>query len=128
MARARKKAPPPLHELETEVMEEMWRRGTATVREVLGSLNRGRKQRAYTTVMTIMQRLFRKGLLTRERRGRTDVYATVMSRDEYREARAQAEVEAVVSEFGDLALVHFSEQMAALDPKRLRALRRMAGG
>jgi hypothetical protein len=62
--------PPPLHELESEVMEEMWRRETATVREVLEVLNRGRKKRAYTTVMTIMRRLDRKGLLTRERSGR----------------------------------------------------------
>jgi predicted transcriptional regulator len=107
-------------------MEEMWRRETATVRQVLGALNSGRKQRAYTTVMTIMRRLDRKGLLTRKRTGKTDIYTIVMSRDEYREARAEAEVEALVDEFGDLALVHFSEQMDRLDPKRLRALRRMA--
>ena len=108
-------------------MEEMWRRETATVREVLVALNRGRKQRAYTTVMTIMRRLDRKGLLTRERHGKTDVYTIVMGREEYREARAEAEVAALVKEFGDLALVQFSEQMGRLDPKRLRALRRMAG-
>ncbi len=107
-------------------MEEMWRRETATVREVLGALNRRRKQRAYTTVMTIMARLYRKGLLTRERQGKTDIYTIVLSREKYREARAQAEVEALVDEFGDLALAHFSEQMDKLDPKRLRALRRLA--
>ncbi len=44
-------------------MEEMWNRGSATVREVLDALNRGPKQRAYTTIMTIMARLDRKGLL-----------------------------------------------------------------
>lgn len=109
-------------------MEEMWQRETATVREVLGALNRGHKQRAYTTVMTIMARLDRKGLLTRKRLGKTDVYTIVLSRDEYREARAQAEVAALVDEFGDLALAHFSEQVGRLDPKRLRALRRMARG
>jgi len=128
MPRRQKKGPPRLHELEAEVMEEMWRRETATVREVLDTLNSGRKQRAYTTVMTIMARLYRKGLLTRKRRGKTDVYKIVTSRDEYREARAQAEVEALVDEFGDLALAHFSEQMDRLDPERLRALRRTAGG
>ena len=118
--------PPPLHRLEEEVMEEMWDRGTATVREVLEALNRGPKQRAYTTIMTIMARLARKGLLTRERKGKTDVYAIVLSRDAYRDARAEAEVKAVVEEYGELALVHFSERVAELDPKRLRALRRLA--
>jgi predicted transcriptional regulator len=128
MAHARKKVPPPLHELESEVMEEMWRRETGTVREVMEQLNRGRKKRAYTTIMTIMARLYRKGLLTRRRNGKTDVYTAAMTRDAYREARAEAEVAALVDEFGELALVHFSEHMAGLDPKRLRELRRLAKG
>jgi predicted transcriptional regulator len=126
MARARKKVPPALHELESEVMEEMWRRETGTVRDVLEELNRGRKKRAYTTIMTIMARLYRKGLLTRKRRGKTDVYTIAITRDAYREARAEAEVSAIVDEFGDLALVHFSEHVAGLDGKRLRELRRLA--
>ena len=108
-------------------MEEMWQRGTAPVREVLEALNRGKKQRAYTTVMTIMRRLYAKGLLTRERSGKTDIYTVSLSRDQYREARAQAEVKALVDEFGDLALAHFSEQVDRLDAKRLRALRKLAG-
>jgi predicted transcriptional regulator len=128
MARSRKKVPPPLHELESEVMEEMWRRETGTVREVLEALNRGRKKRAYTTIMTIMARLDRKGLLTRKRAGKTDVYTIAITRDAYREARAEAEVSAIVDEFGELALVHFSEHMAGLDQKRLRQLRRLAKG
>jgi predicted transcriptional regulator len=126
MARTRKKIPPPLHELETEVMEDMWERGTGTVREVLEELNRGRKKRAYTTIMTIMARLYRKGLLSRQRKGKTDVYTIAITRDAYREARAEAEVAALVDEFGELALVHFSEHMAGLDGKRLRELRRLA--
>lgn len=126
MPRARKEPPPPLHELEDEVMEQMWDRGSATVREVLEALNGGPKQRAYTTIMTIMARLDRKGLLTRERRGKTDLYSTVMSREAYRDARAEAEVKAVVDEYGELAITHFSDRMAKLDSKRLRALRRLS--
>lgn len=123
-----KKAPPPLHELEAQVMEEVWSQGEATVRDVLTELNRGPKQRAYTTVMTIMARLDSKGLLTRERRGKTDLYRPVMSRGEYMDARAQSEVEALVAEFGDVALAHFAEQVGKLDAKRLRELRKLARG
>src|SRR5690242_6209735 len=55
--------PPPLHELEAEVMDEMWRREEATVRAVIDALNdRAPKPRAYTTFMTIMSRLHTKGL------------------------------------------------------------------
>ena len=117
--------PPALHELESEVMEEMWRQPEATVRDVLEALNRGPKQRAYTTIMTIMCRLWDKGLLTRERRGRTDVYRAILSREAYLQERAEAEVDAVVEEFGDLALSHFARQVNGLDPERLRRLREL---
>ena len=119
--------PPPLHELETEVMEEMWRLERATVRELMEAINaRSRKPRAYTTYMTIMARLDGKGLLEREREGKTDVYWPRMDREAYLEARAQAEVQQLVDDYGDLALVHFARAMRTLDPARERALRRLA--
>jgi predicted transcriptional regulator len=108
-------------------MEEVWRAGRATVREVLAALNsRESKQRAYTTVMTMMQRLDEKGLLRRSRVGKTDVYEPRLSRDEYVEARAAAEVGAIVERYGDTALVHFARQMATLDPEQRARLRRVA--
>lgn len=122
-------APPPLHELETEVMEEMWRLERATVRELMEAINaRSRKPRAYTTFMTIMARLDGKGMLEREREGKTDVYWPRMDREAYLEARAQAEVQQLVDDYGDLALVHFARAMRTLDPARERALRRLAEG
>jgi predicted transcriptional regulator len=121
--------PPPLHELEAEVMNEVWNRGEASVREVMEALNAGAgKQRAYTTYMTIMARLDAKGLLGRRREGKTDFYKPVFDRDRYAELRARAEVESVVDEFGELALAHIARQMAQLDPKRRRALERLARG
>jgi predicted transcriptional regulator len=120
-------APPLLHELESEVMDEIWARGEATVRDVQESLNaRSEKARAYTTVLTVMTRLDGKGMLVRRRAGRLDVYAPVMSRDAYLEARAEAEVSALVDDFGDLALAHFARHMERLDPERLERLRRLA--
>ena len=123
---SRDEDPPALHELESLVMEEVWCQDQATVREVLTALNGGEKVRAYTTVMTIMTRLDAKGLLTRERRGKTDVYKPVMTREQYLSARAESEVQALVSEFGDLALAQFAEQVGKLDTKRLDALRELA--
>jgi len=73
---SRDSVPPPLHELESEVMEELWRSGESSVRSVMDALNRvAPKQRAYTTYMTIMARLHKKGLLSRRRDGKTDYYA-----------------------------------------------------
>ena len=98
-------APPVLHELENEVMDEIWGRGEATVRDVQEALNaRGEKTRAYTTLLTVMIRLDGKGMLVRRRAGRLDVYAPAISRDEYLRARAESEVAALVEDFGDLAV------------------------
>jgi predicted transcriptional regulator len=123
------RTPPPLHELEEQVMDVIWRRGAATVREVMDELNAsGSRPRAYTTYMTTLARLDRKGLLVRRREGRADHYRPALSREEYAEFRAGAEVEALVDEFGDVALSHFARQVARLDPARRRALQRLARG
>jgi predicted transcriptional regulator len=119
--------PPPLHELESEVMEQLWRSGEASVRSVMEALNQGtKKQRAYTTYMTIMARLHKKGILVRRREGKTDYYAPAYERDQYMALRAQSEVEGLVEQYGEVALSHFAQQMASLDPARRRALQRLA--
>jgi predicted transcriptional regulator len=97
------------------------------VRAVMDALNqRTRKKRAYTTYMTIMARLDKKGLLVRRREGKTDFYSPAQARDEYLAVRARAEVEDLVAQYGDVALSNFAEQMAGLDPARRRALQRLA--
>jgi predicted transcriptional regulator len=74
----------------------------------------------------VMGRLHQKGLLNRERAGKTDIYSPVMARDAYLHARARDEVDALVDEFGELALTQFAAQIDRLDPARLRALRKIA--
>ncbi len=125
----RSEIPPRLHELEALVMEQVWRRETATVRDVMDAINESApKPRAYTTVMTIMDRLHRKGLLNRRSERNTYIYTARLSRTEYAHVRAETEVDALVSEWGDVALVHFAKQMGNLDPKRREQLRRLARG
>ena len=120
--------PPPLHELETEIMEEVWRQGETTVKLVMEALNRKAKPpRAYTTYMTVMRRLNDKGLLDRTRTGRQDTYMPRLTREQYQELRAGAEVRVLVDEFGDVALAHFAKSLSGLDPARRRQLRRLAG-
>jgi predicted transcriptional regulator len=118
---------PALHELEAEVMEELWSRGEAPVRSVMDALNsRTSKKRAYTTYMTIMARLHKKGVLDRRREGKTDFYVPKLDRNEFMALRARAEVEGLVAQYGDVALSHFAQQVAGLDPARRRALQRLA--
>lgn len=108
-------------------MEELWSQGEAPVRTVMDALNkRTRKKRAYTTYMTIMARLHKKGVLDRRRDGKTDFYSPRLGRDDFMALRASAEVEGLVAQYGDVALSHFAKQVASLDPARRRALQRLA--
>ena len=108
-------------------MELMWELGENNVRTVLEELNRrSDKERKYTTVMTIMARLDTKRLLSRRREGRTDLYRPRLTREQYFEQRAQADVRSLVEQYGEAALVHFTRHMDQLDPKRREQLRRLA--
>src|SRR6478672_8342358 len=120
--------PPELHELESEVMEDVWSRdGEVAVRDVMETLNkRTKKPRAYTTYMTILGRLYAKGLVTRRREGKTDLYTPTFTREEYADLRARAGVDSLVEQYGDAALSHFARQMSRLDPDRRRQLQRLA--
>jgi predicted transcriptional regulator len=68
-----------LGDLEREVMEVVWRTGATTVRQVQSLLTR---PAAYTTVMTTLDRLFKKGFVGRERAGRAFVYRAVRNREQ----------------------------------------------
>src|SRR3989304_6155227 len=69
-------------ELEEEIMECVWERGPASVREVHRCLL-AKRDIAYTTVMTVMSRLAGKGLLFRQPEGRAFIYSACAPRDEY---------------------------------------------
>ena len=119
--------PPPLYDAELEVMDAVWERGEATIREVMDDVNaRGGRPLAYTTFMSVMARLDDKGLLTRRREGKTDIYRPALTRDEFADLRAQAEVASLVDQFGQVALGHFARQIAQLDPESRRELQRIA--
>ncbi len=71
--------------LEFELMEILWSCGESTVRDVVQKLSR---PLAYTTVMTTLDRLFKKGLLNRHKSDRAFRYAPSLSRQEWERARA----------------------------------------
>ncbi|HET8569304.1 MAG TPA: BlaI/MecI/CopY family transcriptional regulator [Candidatus Limnocylindria bacterium] len=112
--------------LEAAVMDRLWTRGRATVREIVDDLARTRAL-AYTTVMTIMTRLHEKGLLVRDRDGKGYVYRPAFSREEHRARLSRELVKGLVDEFGDVALAHFAAELDGVDAQHRAALRRLAG-
>jgi len=118
---------PALHELETKIMAAVWEQEEATVRSVTDALaDDADGQRSYTTVLTVMTRLDRKGFLDRRREGKKDVYVPAVDREDYMRVRSEVEVDALLDAYGDLALTEFARRFAQLDPARQRALRRRA--
>jgi len=70
-----------LGELQRAVMEVVWGRGEASVHDVLRELSRRRKL-AYTTVLTVMQKLEKAGWLEHRNEGKSYIYAPRASREE----------------------------------------------
>ncbi|MBC3843665.1 BlaI/MecI/CopY family transcriptional regulator [Streptacidiphilus sp. 4-A2] len=107
-----------LGELENEVMTRLWQwNRPVTVREVLEDLVQEREL-AYTTVMTVMDKLFQKGWLRREQDGRAFRYEPVSSREAYTAALMNDAW--ATSDNPAAALVHFFGMMS---PEQQEALR-----
>jgi BlaI family transcriptional regulator, penicillinase repressor len=79
-AAAARELPPPL---ELMCLQALWSLGDANVRDVRQAVS-GRKTLAYTTVMTLLERLARKGLVSRRKMGRSFLYAAQIPRDTLR--------------------------------------------
>jgi BlaI family transcriptional regulator, penicillinase repressor len=82
--------------LELDCMNMLWPMGEGTVREIRDALA-PRRPRAYTTIMTIMDRLARKGVVERRKTGRAYTYRPNLSAEN---ARAQALSQVIESFFG----------------------------
>jgi len=86
---------PALGPLETSVMDVMWRISECSVRDVCAQLER---PLAYTTVMTTLDRLYKKGLLQRRKSERAFLYAARISRAEWERHRAATFLSGILNE------------------------------
>jgi predicted transcriptional regulator len=106
--------------LEGEIMEAVWRGDRAvSVREIVEALNADRSEPlAYTTVMTVMNRLADKQALARSPAGRSYVYEATAADP------AGIAVNNVIRAYGDEAVTHFVDQ-ARGDPELRRRMEQM---
>lgn len=105
-----------LGELERSVMEVLWdRTEPVAVREVVSALDD--RELAYTTVMTVLDRLTKKGFVRRDRDGRAWRYVPVASREHYI-ATLMLDALALTGD-RDAALAHFARSVSAPDAETL---------
>jgi len=105
-------------QLEAVVMHRLWEWDRpASVREVVDDLQRERKI-AYTTVLTVLDNLHRKGLVHRQKQGRAYVYTAVMSQEDH----TASMLEDVLAQTPDrgAALLNFVEQLSSEEQVQVR--------
>jgi predicted transcriptional regulator len=114
-------------ELEAVVMDRLWAMGgSGTVRDVLEELQRDRAI-AYTTVLSTMDNLYRKGHLTRVREGKAHRFHTVVSHAEHTAALMRQALDTDTD--SEAVLAHFVGDMTDDELSRLQqVLGRRAGG
>jgi BlaI family transcriptional regulator, penicillinase repressor len=113
---------------QAEIMNVVWETQGATVPEIHAAINRKRKsEAAYTTVLTLVQRLYARDLLVREPEGRTFRYRAAQSRDQLIATWSDEMIDRLIDDYGEIAIARLDDRLQALDTERqekLRALRR----
>jgi len=112
---------PRLGPFEQKLLEEIWARGNATVRELLAE---GTLRQAYTTVMTTVDRLYKKGLLDRKVEGRAFRYKARVSQAELQRNAALEGIRRLLQsgETSSLPLSYLVEAVSAHDAELLDEL------
>ncbi len=101
-------------------MDALWERGDGTVREVMS--HRRLKDRAYTTIMTTLSRLHRKGLLVREGEGNAYRYQPRCNRAEHRRRQAHDVMCELLQDESDVVLTAFVDAAGDADEAHLKRL------
>ena len=121
-----RRANPTLNPQELAIMKVVWRKGTATVRDVYEEL-REERSIAYTTVMTMMRILDDKGYLDKELVDRAHVYKPTRARQQVVGAMVKDFVDRVFDGASESLLVHLAKDNR-LTPKQRKRLEELVEG
>jgi predicted transcriptional regulator len=112
---------PQLGPFEQQLMRQIWSQGNATVRELLAD---GKMHQAYTTVMTTVDRLYKKGLLDRVAEGRAFRYSPRHTPEELQRVTALESIRQLLgtSEASTLPLSYLVEAVSDHDAQLLDEL------
>lgn len=122
--RPREAMHPALGALEREVMDAVWRRGETSVRELHEAFA---KRAAYTTLMTTLDRLYKKRLLNRRKDSRAFIYTARITREEFEGAVAREVIEGLLggTKNAEPMLASFVEAVSGRDQELLDELDRL---
>ncbi len=110
-----------LGDLERAIMDVVWSSAPVTVREVVSRVRP--RASAYTTVMTVMNRLVDKGILRRRPDGQSFRYSATKSKGAFLTQCSRDIVNSFVRCYGDVAIAQFIDVLDDVDPKKIAALK-----
>lgn len=106
-----------LGKLEQQIMDIVWKNKNCSIRTVVQTLQKKRII-AYTTVSTVMQRLFIKGLIGRKTEKNGYRYFPKVSKESYVKSLTKFFVKKLEKSFGDVAIVSFAESLDSMPKKK----------
>ena len=113
----------PADDLEYAVLAELWRLGTASVRDLHERLG-APQGLVYTTIAKVVDRLREKGLVQRQRRAGSFLYRPRVAREEVERARARSAISRLLGATPRAAVAALVEAVDAVDPSLLDDLER----
>ncbi len=113
-----------LGELERLVLDVLWDRAEVTGREVLEEIQKERPL-AFTTILTVMDRLLKKGLIKRKKRGGVFVYAPSISRDEFVKQVSEEVLQGILDISASSAASSFVDILYKTSPEEMDRLSRL---
>lgn len=108
-------------ELEGAVLDALWDAGELATPAVHEKVGLPRKL-AYTTILTVLQRLNKKGLAGRREEGRSHVYFAALSREEFARKRGEG-LASTLSALGEVGMAAFLAEAERVDPGAFEVLR-----
>ena len=113
-----------LGDIERLVMDILWSRAEVTGREVLEEIQKERPL-AFTTILTVMDRLLKKGLIRRKKRGGVFVYAPSISRDEFVKQVSEEGLHGILDISASSAASSFVDILYKTSPEEMDRLSRL---
>ena len=113
-----------LGDIEKPVMDVLWDRDEVTGREVFEEVGRGRPL-AFTTILTVLDRLLKKGLIRRTKRGRLFVYTAAMSRNDFVRQVSHEVLQGIMDISASSAATSFVDILYKTSPEEIERLSKL---
>jgi len=113
-----------LSPLEQEVMIVVWELKSCHARDIVSKFEKT-KPLAYTTVATLLDRLYKKGMVNRKNEGSVFVFSPKSTSEEYSKKIAKFFLNNFFDSFGESAMVSFAESVESLPRKKREDLLRL---